>query len=133
MKVITKAQNTTTKLSDNRVIPMVLALSNIFVRRLGEVLPEEFVREQIARSQKMQRFDGFADSITCGQELKRPSRVRLYEMLLNLLIDDCIETGNGVTVRTVLDRCDRLPVLIESNFPGYIEQGLFPMVVSALG
>lgn len=131
MKVITKAP--INRLSDNRTIPMVLALSNLFVRRFGEVLPEEFVREQLARSPKMQRFDNFADSITHGQELKRPSRVRLYEMLLNLLIDDCIATGGGATVRNILDRCDRLPVLIESNFPGYLEQGLFPMVVSALG
>jgi hypothetical protein len=110
----------------------VNGLSAVLQKKVGKRLSDDAIFSALVKeSNKTQRFIDLVDGLSRG--VRAPVRQRLFELSWGLLIDSCRAHYQEPTVLNLLGHSQELPALIDSSFPGYVEGGMFPLVLTSLG
>jgi hypothetical protein len=119
-------------LNRTRIQPCLSGLLNVMGTRLGLRFAEDALFDQLNKhKEKTERLVNYLEGLS--GPIKRTASIRLYELAWNLLIDSCRDHGQEPTVPNLLSHITQLPAKFDEGFPGYLEGGLFPLVVHALG
>lgn len=114
---------------------LMLAVGNVLVSKIGQSFGTEYLHQQMDKmTSKVTLFIDLSNSFMRAMPpISRNTRLRLYELLLGMLADRVIANDQSLSIKMLFEYTNQLPSLIEVAFPGYIESGLFPMIVQSLG
>ena len=78
--------------------------------------------------QACEAIEPFIDAID-GTRVERTATLNLC---LTLVINYLIDRHVPVSIKTIVQNLEKVPELVELSFPGYLQAGIFPWIVSRL-
>ena len=108
------------------------ALISALQSHVGQRVSEATAEAELKKHPKQAQF--VVDSVepyVSGSS--RQVRLRFYETAWALLITVCRRSNQLPIIANLLSHASSLGVLLEEEFPGYLEGGLAPVLLQALG
>jgi len=107
------------------------AIQTTLIPRQHSCLHWSLFQKQDSYAQFVERVNTLSLFFTAHTPTNKVERVAFYLFLIRLLVASLEEQHVPISSRALCTNIHRLPDMIDQAFPGYLESGLFPWVLSA--